>query len=69
MVGNDRPNRFLAIRLERSSAPPGEAQIYGAHPGCVRECIEALGIPLNATTDEEDYPGAIYTMSGSQIAA
>ncbi len=60
MVGSDRPSRFLATRLERSSAVPSEAQMCGAHPGRAGERIEALGILLNAATDEKGQPGFTY---------
>ena len=69
MVGSDRPSRFLATRLERSSACPSEAQMCGAHPGRAGERIEALGILLNAATDEKGQPGFTYATSGKQIDA
>ena len=69
MVGSDRPSRFLATRLERSSAFPSEAQMCGAHPGRAGERIEALGILLNAATDEKGWPGFAYRTSGNQIDA
>ena len=69
MVGSDRPSRFLATRLERSAAFPSEAQMCGAHPGRAGERIEALGILLNAATDEKGQPGFTYRMSGNCISA
>ena len=67
-VGSDRPSRFRATRLERSSAVPSEAQMCGAHPGRAGERIEALGI-LPAATDEKGQPGFTYRMSGNCISA
>lgn len=69
MVGSDRPSRFLATRLERSSAFPREAQMCGAYPGRAGERIVALGILLNTATDEKGHPGATYATSGKQIDA
>ena len=69
MVGSDRPSRFLATRLERSSAFLSEAQMCGAYPGRAGERIEVSGFLLNAVTDEKDHPGATYATSGNQIDA
>ena len=41
----------------------------GAHPGRAGERIEALGILLNAATDEKGQPGFTYRMSGNRISA
>lgn len=69
MIGSDRPSRFLATRLERSSASPSKAQMCGAHPGRAGERIEVSGILLNVATDEKGQPGFTYRTSGNQIAA
>lgn len=41
----------------------------GAHPGRAGERIEALGILLDAATDEKRQPGFTYRMSGNCISA
>ena len=68
-VGSDRPSRFRATRLERSSAVPSEAQMCGAHPGRAGERIEVSALLLNEVTDEKDHPGATYATSGNLMDA
>lgn len=61
MIGSDRPSRFLANRLERSSAFPSDVR---CSPGRAGERIEVSGLLLNEVTDEKDHPGATYATSG-----